>query len=308
MEQTQTRYEAALETLVQDVKNDDHILAAILCGSLAYDEVWDKSDIDLVLICTDDKQTKSDGVSLCYDSINIHTTVKTRSAFRQALEASTHNTFHHSLFAKAKLLYSRDPTIEDILKKLHNIGDRDRKIHIIQSTQEALSTLYKARKWLEIKNDLPYTALWLLFTANSLAQVEVSLAGELVTREVLADAYRLNPALFQMIYKDLLERKLTRTVLTKALRAVEDYLTEKAESIFKPVIEFLDEAEGEPRSVTEITHYFERHYNINVLLGCEWLSDVGAIDKASLPVKLTIRSQVHMEELAFFHIPSHYGR
>ncbi len=135
----------------------------------------------------------------------------------------------------------------------------------------------------------------------------MSLAGELVTREVLDDAYRLNPALFQMIYKDLLERKLTRAALTKALRAIEDYLTEKAEAIFKPVIAFFDEAEGEPRSVTEITHYFERHYNINVLLGCEWLSDIGVINKASLPVKLTSCSQVHMEELAFFHTTSPHG-
>ncbi len=177
MEQTQTRYEAALEMLVQDVKNDDHIIAAILCGSLAYDEVWDESDIDLVLICTDDKQTKPHGVSLCYDDINIHTSVETRAEFRQTIESSIHNTFQHSLFAKAKLLYSRDPTIEDVLRRLYNIGDRDRKIHIIQRTQQVLSTLYKARKWLEIKHDLPYTALWLLFTANSLAEVEVEFGG-----------------------------------------------------------------------------------------------------------------------------------
>ncbi|MCY3840660.1 MAG: hypothetical protein OXH09_18770, partial [Gammaproteobacteria bacterium] len=52
------RFEAALDSLVDEIREDNHILAAILCGSLSHDEVWDKSDIDLVLVCTDDKKTK----------------------------------------------------------------------------------------------------------------------------------------------------------------------------------------------------------------------------------------------------------
>ena len=45
------RFEAALDALVEEIREDNHILAAILCGSLSHDEVWDKSDIGLVLVC-----------------------------------------------------------------------------------------------------------------------------------------------------------------------------------------------------------------------------------------------------------------
>ncbi len=43
------RFTEALEALLEQVKQDRSILAAILCGSLSHDKVWAKSDIDLVL-------------------------------------------------------------------------------------------------------------------------------------------------------------------------------------------------------------------------------------------------------------------
>ena len=39
----------------------------------------------------------------------------------------------------------------------------------------------------------------------------------------------------------------------------------------------------------------------HMILACEWLSDIGVIEKASTLVKLTTRSQTEVEELAFFH-------
>ena len=44
------RYRDALDSLVTKVQKDRNIIAAILCGSMSYDQVWDKSDIDLLLV------------------------------------------------------------------------------------------------------------------------------------------------------------------------------------------------------------------------------------------------------------------
>jgi len=52
----QQKFAAALEALVEQVKQDRSVLAAILCGSLSHDTVWKKSDIDLVLVTIDDKR------------------------------------------------------------------------------------------------------------------------------------------------------------------------------------------------------------------------------------------------------------
>ena len=50
----QQKFNESLETLIEQVKEDRAVLAAILCGSLSHDTVWAKSDIDLVLVTIDD--------------------------------------------------------------------------------------------------------------------------------------------------------------------------------------------------------------------------------------------------------------
>ena len=233
-----------MDAAVAQIREDRHILAAILCGSLSHDEVWDKSDIDLVLVCADDKKTGRHGVPLLQDDVNIHTTVQPRADFRRRIETAVRNTFEHSLFAKGRLLFSRDSSIDALLAELKEIGARDSRLQAMRSAQLAILTLYKARKWHAIKDDPAYTALWILNTARALAEVEVGLAGELVGREALTDALRLNPRLFRLVYTDLLERPVAQTALTKALAAIDDYLETRAERLFAPVLEYLDEGGG----------------------------------------------------------------
>ena len=47
--QVHQKFSAALDALIERVKEDRSILAAILCGSLSHDTVWARSDIDLAL-------------------------------------------------------------------------------------------------------------------------------------------------------------------------------------------------------------------------------------------------------------------
>ena len=59
---------------------------------------------------------------------------------------------------------------------------------------------------------------------------------------------------------------------------------------------------GEARSATEIEAHFKRNFDIEgVTTACEYLADQGLIGKAPLPVQLTKKSNVEVQELAFFH-------
>jgi hypothetical protein len=229
--------------------------------------------------------------------------VHPRTEFRRELEASVRNTFEHSLFAKGRLIFSRDPSIDALLRGLSEIGARDSQMQAMGSAQHALATLYKARKWHEVKDDPNYTALWILNTARALGEVVVGQAGEIVDREALLAARRHEPELIALIYTNLLERQVTTEALEAALGAIDDYLESRAETPFEPPIDYLREAGGEPRSTTEIVHCVRRNNGMeHVVLVCEWLADIGLIEKASAPVKLTTRSQTEVEELAFFRV------
>jgi hypothetical protein len=107
--------------------------------------------------------------------------------------------------------------------------------------------------------------------------------------------------LFKTIYTDVLNSKKTRSTVQAALSAIDDYIAKRSEILFGPVIDHLPEV-GEARSATEIEDYFKRNFGIEGVTGaCEYLADQGLIGKAPLPVRLTKKSNVDVEELAFFH-------
>ena len=298
---TRQRFESALDDLLIEIREDPNILAAILCGSLSHDQVWDLSDIDLVLITIDDKKMVSRPIAIVKDHINVHSSILTRGEFRQSLEGATRNTFEHSFYAKATLLFSEDPSIAKLFEGITLLGERDKQTQQMIAGASALGPLYKAKKWWAIKSDLDYTALWLLYTATAIAQIELGAAGRIVAREVPPEALELNPDLFKVIYSDLLNKKKTRKAVGTALETVEQYLLDRTESLFAPILDYL-KASGDPRSMTEIHAYFERNHGfLEALIACEWLSDMGFIEKASTPVKLTVRSKVDVEELAFYN-------
>src|SRR5450755_1633096 len=196
-EPIQKKFTRALDDLVAQVKQDRSILAAILCGSLSHDTVWAKSDIDLALVTIDDKKVDKSSVSLYAGGVNVHAFLMPRAEFRKTVEGSVRNSFMHSLLAKGRLLYTHDPTIADLCTKLLEIGDRDTQVQLLRAATSALPPIYKAHKWFVTRGDLDYTALWILYAATPLAQVEVLTARLLVDREVIPQAMKLNPVFFE---------------------------------------------------------------------------------------------------------------
>jgi hypothetical protein len=301
-ESVEAQFSEALAELVQEVKRDRSILAAILCGSMSHDTVWRKSDIDLALVTIDDKSVKPSGLALYANGVNVHAFLMPRSEFRKMAEGSLRNSFEHSLLAKGKLLYTHDDSITGLFEGLQGIGERDTQVQLLNSAMWALSATYKAHKWMVTRGDLEYTALWILYAATALAKIEVLSARLLVDREVIQQAMKLNPPFFRLIYGDLLNAKKTKQNVQAALDAIDAYLAERAGTIFAPILDHLREV-GEARSCTEIEDHFKRNYNLgDVTTACEYLADQGLIGKAGAPVKLTRRSDVQVQELAFFHL------
>jgi uncharacterized protein len=306
-ESVRQQFAQALEALVEQVKQDRSVLAGILCGSLAHDTVWAKSDIDLVLVTADDKKADRATLALYAGGVNVHAYLLPRAEFRQTAEGSVRNSFMHSLLAKGRLLYTHDRTVGDLFAALGEIGERDTQVQLLRAATSALPPIYKAHKWFVTRGDLDYTALWVLYAATPLAQVEVIGARLLADREVIPQAMRLNPAFFKTVYADLLNAKKTRKKVQAALDAIDRYVAERAATLFGPVLEHLREV-GEARSCTEIESHFKRNFDVSgVTTACEYLADRGLLGKAGAPVRLTRKSNVQVQELAFFYTggPSH---
>ena len=212
------------------------------------------------------------------------------------------NSFAHSFLTRGRLLYTHDPTIERLCASLTDIGRRDQQVQLLRAATHALPAIDKAHKWLTTRGDLDYTALWILYAATPLAQVEVINAGLLVDREVIPQATRINAPFFETIYSDLLNTPKTRRSVEAALSAVDGYIARISTKAFAPILEYLQEI-GEARSCREIEDHFKRNFDVEgVTTACEYLADRGLIGKASTATRLTKKSSVDVQELAFFSL------
>jgi uncharacterized protein len=296
----QQRYEEALASFVEKVRQDRYIIAAILCGSLSYDEVWEKSDIDILLIGKEEKKPVQD-FYLVENGINIHALLFPRSKFRGQLEGALQSSFFHSFFSKSTLLFSTDETIQEYYENIQHIGARDREVQLLKSASWVLPTLAKAEKWFYVKKDLAYSALYILYMVDRLATIEVLLNGEVASREVVQQALKHNPEFFNAIYVDFIQGPKTEQTIGRTLQLINAYLDDKVLLLFKPILEFLSDVGG-ARSTTELDDHFKNKVQTESLaMAYEWLADKEIIQKVSAPLRLTEKSQVTVDEAAYYY-------
>jgi hypothetical protein len=298
----QARFAAALDALVDQLKADRSILAVMLCGSLSHDVVWEKSDIDLMLVTVDDKHIKTSDLPLYANGVNVHAAIMPRAEFRKMVDGALQHSFVHSFLSKGRLIYTHDDTVAALCERLKDVGRSDTALQLFRAAAHALSPIDKARKWFVTRRDLDYSALWILYAATPLAQIEVISRRLVPDREVIPQAAKLNPALFNVIYSELLNAPKTEAAVGAALDAIYAYLVERAPALFRPVLDHLREV-GEARSSRDLEDHFTRHMNLGgVTIVCEYLADEGWLGKASAPVRLTPRSNVEVQELAFYYV------
>ena len=300
MSDVQTIYADALESLIAKVRADSYIVAAVLVGSMAHDTVWEKSDIDLMLVTEETRQSK-ESICLTELGLNIHCCLVTRSKFRKLLEGTAQGSFIHSFLGKGRMLFSRDETLAELFEARHAMGERDRSVQMLTRTCQLLPGLTKAEKWFHAKHDYDYCFLWLMKCIDPLAAVELLLNGEVPAREVIQRALALNPDLFHAIYTDLIHADPSPAQLEIALTRITCYLRDHVEELFGLVTGYLRD-EGAVRSITEINDYFARNMNAeDVDTACEWLADEGYLEKMAVPARLTAKSRVDVEEAAYYY-------
>lgn len=297
------RYEAAVDELVADLQRDRQVVAIALFGSLAYDVVWDRSDIDLMIVVAERAGDDPGRGILCYGGVNVHALLTTRDEFKKARTGALFGSGWDSMNETSRLLFSRDPTIDALFEADHTVGARDQATVILRYACGTVGTLTKAQKWLNAKGNLEYASLWALFALQSLARIAVVRHGVRPNREVLLQALELEPDLFGPIYFDLLNKKKTKALVRDRIDRIDSYLRADRYELFAPLVEYLAE-HREPVSAGDIEHHFDRRRAVpGAVLACEYLADNKVIEKTSVSVRLTRKSNVDVEGLAFMYLP-----
>ena len=306
------QYHEAVDALVEKIEKDPYILAAIVAGSFSYAQVWEKSDLDVELIGRDTIRPTQSFFSLVENGVNIHARITPRNAFKQSIESAQQGSFMHSYFSHSTLLFSRDTSIEEWYDKnanRYNIGERDKQFQLLNVIASTLPSLIYAEKQLYVNKDDLTCFLSLLNVVQGLARIEVLLNNEIPAREVIQPALRYNPDFFDTVYTDFINSKKNKAVLQDTIDAINGYLDAR-QFIFQPVLDYLTEQKV-PRTLTELNADLGRGLNNSegfsdfdedsLDLVCQWLAWKGIIKQVAMPLKLTAKSQIAVEEPAYYY-------
>ena len=307
------QYREAVDMLVEKVQKDPYILAAIVAGSFSYAQVWEKSDLDVELIGRDAIRPTQSFFSLVENGVNIHANITPRNAFKQRIESAQQGSFMHSYFSHSTLLFSHDASIQEWYDKnanRDNIGERDKQLQLLNVIASTLPSLVYAEKQFYVNKDCLTSFLSILNVVQGLARLEVLLNNEIPAREVIQPALRYNPDFFSRVYTDLINCEKNETVIQDVLDAINAYLDER-QFIYQPILEYLIEQKA-PRTNTELNTDLGRDLHVNsdgapefdeesLDLVCQWLAWKGVIGQVAMPMKLTAKSQVPVEEPAYYY-------
>ena len=300
------QYREAVDTLVEKVQKDPYILAAIVAGSFSYAQVWEKSDLDVELIGRDAIRPTQSFFSLIENGVNIHANITPRNAFKQNIESAQQGSFMHSYFSHSTLLFSRDDSIQEWYDKNANrdtIGERDKQFQLLNVITSTLPSLIYAEKQFYVNKDILTSFLSLLNVGQGLARIEVLLNNEIPAREVIQPALRYNPDFFNRVYTDLINCEKNASILQDTLEAIHTYLDER-QFIFQPVLDYLAEQKA-PRAITEVNADLGRSLHDDgeesLNLVCQWLTWKGILRQVAVPLKLTAKSQIAVEEPAYYY-------
>ena len=299
------KFEEALVAFIKEIKKDQTFTAALLFGSLVKGTVWEKSDIDLVLI-TKDQKTPYRDFWLMDDDIKIQVTVMTRNSFIRHQQRSLQGSGTHHVLTTSKVLFSEDTTLDEFIESMKQVGRRDFELEILRIVCMVIGDLEKAEKYIQIEDDIVQSYLFIYRLLDNLASIICMLNNEIPGREAAEQAMKFEPELLDQIYTQVVLEKTSKDKLLKILSTIRKYLEDNTAEIFAPVINYLKK-EAAFRGVSDIARHLNDRLQTNwwniagVALG-NWLVEQGICERVPCPVRLTLRSHDEVNEIGFYYI------
>ncbi len=292
------RYLQAMKDFVDNIKEDPNVIAIIMCGSLAYDQIWEKSDIDTKVVIRD-QNMKNTSYCITQDEIIINVDIMTRSNFKRSMEKNLGGSISQSILAKGQMVYTQDESLREFFEENKLIGENDSNRMIFYLAIELVNIMDKCKKWTYVKEDYLYAQFYLLKVVDLIARIEVLTAGESPSREVIGRALEINPDVITPIYQDALSHHFNREELIRAIDFIDSYLDSRLDVIAQPVIDFMKDEEI--KTVTILAKHFDAsgHYIVAIF---EYLADKGILERVSQNIRITPKSRLSVEELGFLYM------
>lgn len=293
---TKERYEKALVSFTEKLKTDPNVTAIIVYGSMARNDVWVKSDIDVYVLV---REVKLIQTHFCIEEDGIFFNVEVYKEFDYCrhLERDKGNPWFFSIHSTIRIVYCVNESLKDLFHDAAKMGSNDRSLTFFNNAAWLIGDMEKIEQWIW-KGNLLYAQRMILLAAHSYANMLLILKNNPPHRDAVIRVMEYAPKLIEPVYVRPMCGKMTGAQIKEAVNFFYKFLEGNIELLKQPVIDFM--SDGQIRTVTALVKHFnfDSHAIYHIF---EFLAEKDIVCRTGEPASITPKSRKKVEEAAYLY-------
>jgi predicted nucleotidyltransferase len=124
------KFDKALELFIDRIKDETSILAVFVLGSYTNGVVWEKSDIDMIIVTNEDRVLQ-DLIVARENEVAIAAYVISRNDYRRNQQRFLQGSITHHMLSTSQLIHSIDRGISEFNRDIFSVAERDKELQLL---------------------------------------------------------------------------------------------------------------------------------------------------------------------------------
>ena len=277
-------YQKAFSKLVNDLKKNDSILAAMVFGSMLTGDLWEGSNIDLFVICKDKIENRGK-IYTEENNIPVHIKLISKEKFLTLYQEEMAGGFIHRLFLSSRLVFSKDDEVTAKYDMGRYYPDIDRAKWNMVYLSDLLKSIEVSKKYLA--NNGTYMAYSSAIKAlEDFSKLYINYSGYMISKDVMTMATNLNDELRELADKLFFcGQKNMYSVIEEVLKFLDNNINNNIRKYSALLLEFMKEKDCLLSSQDILTDELFKNLNIKFEKILNKLFKTGLVKKKSREYK-----------------------
>lgn len=254
-------YQKAFSSIKEDLEKNKHVLAVLAYGSMVSGDLWEGSNIDL-LVVIDNLINDIKDINLTLNEVPIHLKLISKNNLM-----NNSNKKIDEILITSRLIICNDLSIRKIHDELRYVPDIEKEKMNLVYLGETLKSINVLNKYLY--NNRRYTAFELSLKAmESFAKLYINNNGYLVSKDSINMAISLNDSFKEIVDKIFFEQVNKEEAIKEMITYIKNYLNVNLKQSSRILIDYIKNKDNwvTPQLLKEEELFKGLYINMEVIL------------------------------------------
>ncbi|ERK29999.1 nucleotidyltransferase domain-containing protein [Clostridium intestinale] len=254
-------YQKAFSSIKEDLEKNKHVLAVLAYGSMVSGDLWEGSNIDL-LVVIDNLINDIKDINLTLNEVPIHLKLISKNNLM-----NNSNKKIDEILITSRLIICNDLSIRKIHDELRYVPDIEKEKMNLVYLGETLKSINVLNKYLY--NNRRYTAFELSLKAmESFAKLYINNNGYLVSKDSINMAISLNDSFKEIVDKIFFEQVNKEEAIKEMITYIKNYLNVNLKQSSRILIDYIKDKDNwvTPQLLKEEELFKGLYINMEVIL------------------------------------------